>query len=658
MRLLHTSSLELKEFMGLDIPPYVILSHTWGEEEVLYADIQNGTATSKKGYKKVVSCCQKAAQDGFQWAWIDTCCIDKASSAELSEAINSMYRWYEESTICYAYLQDVTAEVPVTPIPGNRFRRSNAAYKKMKAATKRIPKDVHHERIKMLNVEIARLQSLPTPLDPSPIAKLPKSRWFTRGWTLQELIAPKVVEFYTFEWAEIGTKRSLASQVSAITGIPVRILRGESPMTCSVAERMSWASARQTTREEDSAYCLLGLFGVHIPMLYGEGAKSFVRLQEQILKQEEDYSIFAWTLQNDCAQSLTGLLASSPSEFANTAPQSLQIPTLTTEESTPGKTKAASKLADQISDTFSTRVGVSGLDDFFGSTYQVLYTKNYQRLRRHNIYERLVKGALPQPPQLTSRGLRISLPIRRPKDSKLPVVAWIYCEIDNQILCILLRPLSTSPFQFGRHLSPWLISMSKSLLPTFTVTELYLHPGGLIKEEAQKPVMDFSLLSSSWGRVRVVLPETEKYTNYIVSAYPTNRWSLEEFFFRDEPQVIGNAIFECVHGQQSSLFIVSCGIMDGHPWCWVTEVVGLRQSEVMDELSIDFEKQSAQKPEFFSQLSDRAAKKSAQLRQTVFSAAIRRSPTTRSHLSVYTLFCHEEANGQSKATVGSGGDLI
>jgi hypothetical protein len=152
MRLLNTASLELQEFMGDRAPPYAILSHTWGDEEVLFDDIRNKTASSRKGYAKVIGCCKKAAEDGFKWVWIDT------SSAELSEAINSMYQWYQRSAVCYAYLEDVTSGLA-------NFQSS-----------------LHD------------------------ITLFTASRRFTRGWTLQELIAPRTVEFYTAEWLEIGHK--------------------------------------------------------------------------------------------------------------------------------------------------------------------------------------------------------------------------------------------------------------------------------------------------------------------------------------------------------------------------------------------------------------------------------------------------------------------
>jgi hypothetical protein len=140
----------LREFLGDIIPKYVILSHTWGEEEVTFQDIQDlKKAREKKGFQKLEQCCAKAEADGFQWVWMDTCCIDKSSSAELSEAINSMYQWYKNSQICYAYLEDVS------------------------------------------------LSTLGE-------TRLEKSRWFMRGWTLQELIAPSIVEFYDVEVSIIG----------------------------------------------------------------------------------------------------------------------------------------------------------------------------------------------------------------------------------------------------------------------------------------------------------------------------------------------------------------------------------------------------------------------------------------------------------------------
>lgn len=265
MHLINTTTQELEEFSG-EIPEYAILSHTWGKKEILFQDLQNGNAKNIPEFAKFQGCCEQAKRDNFGYVWIDTCCIDQTSSAELSEAINSMYRWYKEAQICYAYLADVpSGEDPQYP--------------------------------------------------DSPFAK---SRWFTRGWTLQELIAPSSLVFYGKDWREIGTKLSLQNLVSAITGIPITVLRFSGIKNFSVAQRMSWASKRHTTRIEDRAYCLMGLFSVNMPMLYGEGERAFRRLQEEIMKTSDDHTLFAWTEPGDGRRLITrGLLADSPTEFAD-----------------------------------------------------------------------------------------------------------------------------------------------------------------------------------------------------------------------------------------------------------------------------------------------------------------------------------------------------
>ncbi|KAF2185267.1 HET-domain-containing protein [Zopfia rhizophila CBS 207.26] len=249
MRLLNTTTLLPEEFGGSETPPYAILSHTWESNEVTFQDIGEGYAQNDVRYKKIEKSCSLAAADGYRYIWIDTCCIDKTSSAELSEAINSMYRWYQDARVCYAYLADVPS-----------FKTFS------------------------------------------------ESKWFTRGWTLQELIAPSIVIFLDEEWREIGTKSSLQRRISETTGIPVNILLGDDVGRASVAQRMSWASKRETKRVEDLAYCLMGIFGVHMPMLYGERERAFIRLQEEIMRVSDDHSIFAWKWK----ETHGGLLASSP----------------------------------------------------------------------------------------------------------------------------------------------------------------------------------------------------------------------------------------------------------------------------------------------------------------------------------------------------------
>ena len=269
MRLLHTSTLELSIFDGRDIPPYAILSHTWGNEEVTFQDMGLPIPLSvvqRKGFQKISRACGRALDDGFVYIWIDTCCIDKSSSAELTEAINSMYNWYQRARICYAYLVDVSKADSLVP-------------------------------------EHPELQA---------------SRWFTRGWTLQELLAPSNVIFLASDWTEYGEKKMLSSSISAITSIDREVLLGHTPLhAVSVAKRMSWASKRQTKRDEDIAYCLLGVFGINMPMLYGEGSRAFIRLQEEILKEIDDQSLLAWGYEEEMKESrLVGVFADSPAAFA------------------------------------------------------------------------------------------------------------------------------------------------------------------------------------------------------------------------------------------------------------------------------------------------------------------------------------------------------
>lgn len=238
--------LELIEEFGQAIPEYAILSHTWENDEVTYQHVINGTAQKHDAYPKVLSAIRQAVSDGLRYLWVDSCCIDKSSSAELSEALNSMYAWYQQARKCYAILEDV-----------------------------------------------------PEKTSPNFRSSFMSSRWFTRGWTLQELLAPDNVYFFGRDplgnWTPIGDRITLQDLISVTTTIDVHYLVGRLNVhQASVARRMSWAAKRRTKREEDIAYCLLGLFQVNMAMLYGEGPKAFLRLQQEIMKQSDDQSIFAW----------------------------------------------------------------------------------------------------------------------------------------------------------------------------------------------------------------------------------------------------------------------------------------------------------------------------------------------------------------------------
>lgn len=289
MRLLSTVSLQLSEFNDEEnLPPYAILSHTWGEQEVTFADLCYEDVSNMRGYQKIKQSCARALTDGFEYIWIDTCCIDKSSSSELSEAINSMFRWYACSVRCYAFLEDVTWHL---------------------AASVGLPRD---------SISTSHAQD-----------SLRNSRWFTRGWTLQELISPYEVLFYDRSWTFIGSRSDLANAIANITSIDKNILsyalfqptRYQELQYAlekrSVAQRMSWAAKRKTTRSEDLAYCLLGLFDIHMPLLYGEGIqKAFKRLQIEILRYSSDQSILTWE-SDDLPSWATGPLATHPGQFAS-----------------------------------------------------------------------------------------------------------------------------------------------------------------------------------------------------------------------------------------------------------------------------------------------------------------------------------------------------
>ncbi|PSK60209.1 proteinral transcriptional corepressor ssn6 [Elsinoe australis] len=224
-----------KNFIGDSIPQYAMLSHTWGadDDEPDLRDIRDGTGVEKRGYEKLLFCGERATCDGLRYFWVDTCCIDASNNAEVSEAINSMYKWYAHAAKCYVYLSDVS--------------------------------------------------KTDDPTDTSWTTAFLRSRWFTRGWTLQELLAPPVVEFYSKERRKCGTKKSLKRQISDITGIPVLAFEGSDLSDFSIAERIAWQEQRETKLQEDGAYSLLGICGVHMPPIYGEGkSNAFKRLRREI----------------------------------------------------------------------------------------------------------------------------------------------------------------------------------------------------------------------------------------------------------------------------------------------------------------------------------------------------------------------------------------
>jgi hypothetical protein len=235
---------KLASFNDEHPPPYAILSHTWTEgQEVTYNEVVAGEGKNKTGYDKLRFCAEQAATDGYQYFWIDTCCIDKADPVELGTAINSMYRWYRRAAKCYVYLSDVC-------IPA----------------------------------EVVDAQAFPITWTEA----FRRSRWFTRGWTLQELLAPPRVEFFSKEGRLLGSRISLEQEIHDVTTIPMRVLRGQSVAEYSIKERMRWAATRTTTLKEDKVYCLLGTFGVFLPLIYGEGEEHATqRLEEEIARRQK-----------------------------------------------------------------------------------------------------------------------------------------------------------------------------------------------------------------------------------------------------------------------------------------------------------------------------------------------------------------------------------
>ncbi|KAK4495401.1 hypothetical protein PRZ48_013732 [Zasmidium cellare] len=284
MRLIDTHTGELKEYTGSQIPPYVALSHRWTDDEITFKDYIKHRRTESLGHKKVNIFRDVARSNGHRHVWIDTACIDKRSSSELSEAINSMFSWYGNAVECYAYLSDVH--------------------------------DANDETFQQLRSSV----------------------WFTRGWTLQELVAPKTVRYYTSNWVGMGYSghgsvsqdvfstlgrlcdRNLSSPISDITSIPIEVLWNSTFVPSrSTAERMSWLRGRTTTRDEDMAYCALGLFGINMPLLYGEGSRAWNRLQEEVIRTSNDETIFAWSTKVNSSRpySTVPILAFSPDLFLN-----------------------------------------------------------------------------------------------------------------------------------------------------------------------------------------------------------------------------------------------------------------------------------------------------------------------------------------------------
>ncbi|THV01252.1 HET-domain-containing protein [Dendrothele bispora CBS 962.96] len=231
--MINTSSLELEDFEdGVSIPHYAILSHTWGAEEIGYHEFDRLISKKKESLQKIVGACMRARSDGLRYLWIDTCCINQEDQTDVHRNVKNMYSYYRNSRICYAYLVDTDMQDVVESGFG-------------------------------------------------------QSRWFTRGWTLQELLAPPEVIFFDSHWGYMGTRTKLRKEISGVTGIPEYIARNPISLRhVDVQERMSWSVLRKTSRSVDRAYCLFGILGVSIEPNYNEDLVTAInRLQEAFFER-------------------------------------------------------------------------------------------------------------------------------------------------------------------------------------------------------------------------------------------------------------------------------------------------------------------------------------------------------------------------------------
>lgn len=285
-----------------------------------------------------------------------------------------------------------------------------------------------------------------------------EARWFTRGWCLQELIAPGKLEFYASGWSDMGTKFSLCQQLEEMTGIPRDALLGRKPLSeYNAAEKMSWASGRSTTRIEDEAYCLLGIFGINMPLLYGEGRCAFQRLQEQILSKTGDYSVLVWTgwLPEDENYNLHGIgrgvLAKSPKQFPPPPD----------------------------------------------------YILDYSQMRQD-----VPEGAEWEPPLMTARGLRVNLMFRQSEVPKIYKVWTGLMSVNEKYICLGLWPTKITGFRvFGRNTYPGLGDLVLAYGDEFAEFELatiYLKPETGDISHISKPMMLYIPLDIFDIRVNII----------------------------------------------------------------------------------------------------------------------------------------------------------
>ncbi|KXH38133.1 hypothetical protein CSAL01_09527 [Colletotrichum salicis] len=429
MRLLNTTTLKVKEFVS-ERPRYAILFHIWGSQEIVLQDTEaEGEAPSsiKAGWKKIEGSCALALKDGFDWIWVDTCCIDTSSSSEFSEAINSMFH---------------VPPLKYAPVIG--------------------------------------FQDLATDLDLDHIAAIEndlktflRSRWFTRGWTLQELVAPRRIDCHASDWSFLGSEADLVDIIHTHTMIDKEALKGVGNLSSfSVWSRMQWDARRETTRVEDMAYCLLGIFDINMPLLYGEGDRAFRRLQEEILRTIEDYSLMAWTSYDMTPQPLriySSALASHPRGFGIMRLDTTHVPTAAiNRDFDKGMQRIIVQGSHLISPNKELMLG--SIRPYFEGVYE-------------NSAHSHLEGVSFSPPVLSPRGISITMSTNRALSSRPNTwLAWTALDFhtpkDIYGLCIGLSDESGKYTNWddkaSRRGTERLYAVPFSMPATFRLTKFYL----------------------------------------------------------------------------------------------------------------------------------------------------------------------------------------
>ena len=400
---------------------HAILSHVWGPSEQSFQDLQalqalySSPSDNPRSHasNKIRNFCIYAEAAGYELAWDDTCCIDKTSSAELSEAINSMYTWYANADVCFAFLEDVS-DSDDPELPDSAFKRS---------------------------------------------------KWFTRGWTLQELIAPLDVVFISVNWTPLCSKCASPGLIQQVTGIDIDVLLSLVKLqSIPAAKRLSWASERQTTRVEDEAYSLMGIFGVNIPVMYGEGRRAFTRLQEEIMKQSPDHTIFVWGLSHSV--SIEELLAHAPwTDYPRRAVHAETDPTYQVLFAPSPRAFQGSSQVQRVSvrrHAFTAEISVAAMNNLQPEVSTISSRSSWTYSDSGSQQPSILNRALSPPHEvpeftITSYGVRARLPIIQIREDDTSIaVAVLACQgPEGSIIGLLLHrqdhPDDIPLFRIGVH---------------------------------------------------------------------------------------------------------------------------------------------------------------------------------------------------------------